>query len=560
MRLKLHIATFLFLCTPLLTSCSKDSSSSNEGARKESASAKANLEQSLLSKAPASTYGFFAIVDQTSEAGRKLRGSPWGMPWKIEAAAEEKEGSPTLSKLSQDFATAGLLPTSPDQPVAFKDMVWFVGGDLVKSPEVGLFGSAAGGIDLQGKITILKDLLAKDGFQPRAESVPNAPTAFSVPVTIQNNKTGISRIFVAATKDRLAATTSSAATARVFDPSIKDGASTLLGSADLKAAQSRASIGDQIGYGFLDVKAGLAEVMKVLPDEEKAKNPDLLTSIPVRSVYATSSMSDGLRTQAFAFTDPSEKTGTFLSAMTQAQSANVLAKTPPGVVLLLSLDGKLLQGLKDAAIQSLPPESQSQLKTSPLRMLDSLKALGVGVRNNPTQPFPDFVLVADSSDSVKLESELRSALAASTSGGKLPMSPWQEKDLSGAKVRFTLTPFGLGIFLGESKGTVIITSSEPAMQEVISSVSDSNKTIAASMSSPTRKLFEEKKGPIMYYANLSQMASLIESVQGSLAMFTGGKTSVTKEQIDKIRKMGQLAGVVSFHKEVIEATQEYSAP
>jgi hypothetical protein len=217
----------------------------------------------------------------------------------------------------------------------------------------------------------------------------------------------------------------------------------------------------------------------------------------------------------------------------------------------LAIDGTVLRRMRDDSLTALREEEKAEfVKWS--AFLDKVKSFGLGVSNSalPT-PFPD-VIFAFEGEAIGAELELlvQNAFQENFGGGP---GLFQEKDVGETKVRYTLTPLGVGVYIASLPDLTIVGSTESAIASAISSAKVGNaENLFAELS--------EKPGPIVYRLNFLQLATLLETVQGSVAMFTGGSTSLPKDQIERLKRNGSVTGRLTAKGDSLFLNQSYSPP
>jgi hypothetical protein len=124
------------------------------------------------------------------------------------------------------------------------------------------------------------------------------------------------------------------------------------------------------------------------------------------------------------------------------------------------------------------------------------------------------------------------------------------KDIAGSPTRYFTTLLGVGLFISKPAGSnsVLVTSSERAVKDILNVSSGAPKLQPASVSA-------NKTGSL--YLNFTEVANVLDSVKSSLAMFTGGASDIDKTlDSAKFRKMGVSSSTLGYQDGVfvIEST------
>lgn len=538
---------------------------------------RAAQESKLLEKIPSSSFGFL-VYDDSSDAAKRFKKSPWGNQATLEQGLSQWYGSEDLSKVA--LAIHRNVLTNPEKNESLiKEGVWFVGGDLSAKPDLGMFLSPASGVAMTDRLVALEAALKKEGLTVKKEEAPNLQ-AFSVELTHSNSPLKVTKVYFVANKERFAATSELPSALALFDDKVKGGASTLISSPFFtKASQKVKSPGDQFAYGYLD-KAFLPQVQKLAnltieqeakegekpkvgeekttPEEAKREVNNFIDKLPVGSVFISNKMGDTPSSQILADLQPKDESQReFVDAFTKSGNTHIGDLVPESTAFLVSFDGKLLTGLRDIGLKHAPNEEKEAFKNQ-FVLLDLLKSFGVAIRAGAGgSPFPELFLIGGSDKATELSQSLQQIIGLGLGATGLPLSAWQTKEIEGVKVNYALTPFGIGIYIGASKNAVIIGTSELALGDALKVSGGKASSMGEKIKGAGKELFHDRSGPIVVYGNLPQVASMIESLEGSMAMFTGGKSSFDKSQIDRLRAMGTAVATVRATDSMLDVEQSY---
>ena len=544
--------TRTFLVSSLLVvsaSCSK--TDDNKGSTPKEVVA----ENPLLSKVPEDSF-LIATFNNESDGAKKFAKTPWADTSSIERQLStiEQSSEQKIKDLIAAFRNSGLIGKN-GQDGAFSQFTVFAGGKFPSDPKAGIYASARSGINLSEKITQIQAELKTKGF-PLQDETFGAIKGFSFPLEKANQ-----RGFVGASNNLLAVSLSAPVVARLFDSAIT-GHPVLLDNPKYKEALSKsAGVSDQFITGFLDLKPVVAQLAEQAPPGKESKVAEFKAKFPLDSVYISRQMGTQLYDQAMIFfQDQTPDAQTYRKAIDASSNRNLAGKVPASFLFLLSFDGKFIETLKNAVIAELPPEEQAPAIEASAPMAQ-LQSFGLAIKGNSAgTPFPDVVFVAESPTAPALKDAMKTALVGGISAAMGGGPEWQEKTVEGVPTTYLLTPFGPGAYISESKGVVIIASSESALQEILKTQAGTVPAITTVLDESTAKGLSQSKLPAMYYANISAAAGMLKGLQASLAMFTGGKSPVDQDQISALEKMGSVAGLVTYDSGALRIDQRYTPP
>lgn len=142
---------------------------------------------------------------------------------------------------------------------------------------------------------------------------------------------------------------------------------------------------------------------------------------------------------------------------------------------------------------------------------------------------------------------VKSSIAAAAEG--MPLSPWQDKEIAGAKSSFMSTPLGIGLYIAQpaDSTSLLLASSERAVKDAIVAAK-----AGSSATGLAQKHIDGTDGFLAYRINFGELSNLVDSVKGNLAMFMGGSGELDKQlSTEEMRKLGPQAGIVGFKDGVI---------
>ncbi|NDC37650.1 MAG: hypothetical protein EBZ48_06310, partial [Proteobacteria bacterium] len=294
-----------------------------------------------------------------------------------------------------------------------------------------------------------------------------------------------------------------------------------------------------IGMSYFDLKGVGKAVEGNLPEEERVQVLSGLETLPVETVVGYVEVQDApVLRYAAPFNPKSEEHRKLISALLKAKTPELFKSTPASSILFLSLDGILLQQIKQAALKDAPsalPESTTQQ----LAVLDNISSIGLGLANSSgASPFPEVFLLGSSTQSAAVAKTLREAAQQLTASSGMPGTPWQKKSIAGVDIDYMLSPLGIGIFVGSVGPVVFMASSESMVNTIISASSSKGQ----SLESTVKDLGATSL--VASHLSFGRMHELLTSLQGTLAMFTGGQ-GFDATQYASLKQLGSISTLVS---------------
>lgn len=561
-RLPLAILT-VGACSLLAVSCTKkDELASGSGAL---------LDNAMLAAIPPSSLGF-VTWESYSDAYKKFRDSFWGAKFRDTSLVQAKEH---VSKIENPDDRAqvesfirvveksGFVSADGRAEQLTNEGAAFINLDKQeKRLSAGAYVSAAPSVDFKPKLASLESALQSEGFAPAKETFANAE-GFSVPLKLGSHAGDAAELlpakaYIATDGKRMAVATSKMLAERVFSGTPPDGgAKSIKDSPQFQAAL--AEVGDaakQISFGFLDVTRFSSELEGLGAKPEDVQE---LKNLPVESVvYGRSA--DPMMSDTFAMRltpkDPNHKK--YMDALAGTGQSQLLRKLPSDVLVFVGFDGGTLVNVKNVVLAEAPAETTAGVKDF-LPMIDSVTGVGLGVRAaGGASPFPEILVAVESDKSADLQQLLNQMLTASLEGSGMPASAWQEKDISGTKVRFMLTPFGVGAYVAALNNMVVIASSEKMIAD-LAAVAKGGAALSSAMPKGADLLLAGKPA-LLAYSNITRLADVILATQESLSMFTGGQSFVDQKQIDRMKNVGSVAAALNVQNSAIKFRNVYDTP
>lgn len=548
-----RLCVLLLIIVSQLAGCSKDAPQQQVG--------KGLVDSSILNTLPESTVGFY-VWNTGNDGYKKWRESGWGKQDLVSQLSQVQ----SYAKLEQSKETIDAFTNALKQSGLIAD------GDKVSGVEQGVLVLEAkpgtqipraavafiGKEDLEQKLPAFESAFVASGRTPEKEDF-NGKVGFSVkfPEDVEVEGVPAPTAYFVAAGNRIAAS------------SDKELAQALIGSGDsatiakikdsdqFKQTIAALSVkGEQFGFGYLDFEKFISNYTPQGSQENNAK------MVPVKSVAFSRSMADGLVDVAAIRVEAKDETQTkVFEALQSASSSNGLLKqVPADTLLMLSFNAAFIGNLADTLKEN--PAAQSPEIERYLGVLRTIKDVGIGVRKaSAGSPFPEILILGLSSDVATLRPAVKEMLTEAVASIGMPGAEFQTKEVDGNQIEYVMSPFGVGLYLGQTADGLVISSTESGLKDCLTSASGKGSSLIAGIPGDGRKL-AEAGGVILAYTDFQSFADMMESVRGSLAMFTGGagQPDTMTEDLASLRSMGSMMVAVNYNNGTLKIESNYSAP
>ncbi len=139
----------------------------------------------------------------------------------------------------------------------------------------------------------------------------------------------------------------------------------------------------------------------------------------------------------------------------------------------------------------------------------------------------------------------------------LPFAPWKEIDIDGSKINFSLTPLGIGLYLGQVKDLVVLSSTEDGIRR-ISTMGKSGESLYETVKTKSSSALIAGDSVLSGYLNFTRLSDTVKDLQGTLAMFSGGNSNVNEDMIKKLKALGLIDFAVQYSNQKFELQVTYS--
>jgi hypothetical protein len=565
-----------------LGGCSKESKTTV--APSQEARSSALLEVPLLKKIPASAVGFL-VSDLSGEGYQKFKASPWfdNMPLEsamgeLERAGADAEQKKVVEALTQFLKKLGAITpdgkTNIDQVISSLVVVADQPANQANEFHLAAYIAAAGATNLKEKLPVLRDALKELGATVKEDTVQGADAfVATLPKSSEEDEeAGGFTLHVGASEKLLGISDAKPLVENLFAASERNGIQNIRELPEFKRAEvavrgteaplflgfvsaakllpAAQSAAKKAADGGKELRATLSEdgSEEAASEDEGADqvedfNPQ---EVPIDAVVVSQGIDQGMVTRGgVAVTAKTDSQRTIFAALNAGVLPAAAKDLPADMALALALDTRSI-----AKVDSLFKDLENSGAVPALPQIKALKGLTLGIRNNDAgSPIPELVIALESDKRDELAATLEELLGTGLKSAGQEAN-WMSKDIAGSPTRYFTTLLGVGLFISKPAGSnsVLVTSSERAVKDILNVSSGAPKLQPASVSA-------NKTGSL--YLNFTEVANVLDSVKSSLAMFTGGASDIDKTlDSAKFRKMGVSSSTLGYQDGVfvIEST------
>lgn len=207
------------------------------------------------------------------------------------------------------------------------------------------------------------------------------------------------------------------------------------------------------------------------------------------------------------------------------------------VALMINVSSVAMNTMK-SELNKMPEVKELQPVLPLLTALGSLKA-GI-VEAGESNPFPELFLASSTENSESLLKTTESMLADNL-GPLLGGLQWQSKEVGKTPIKYILSPFGIGVYLGSASNQVVLASGEDGLRSILEekqSTTASQKRLAENL----------KKVPgflLAYYLHGEKLAQIVKELMQTVAPFTGGQASLDPQLFEQLQEQGETLATIS---------------
>ena len=552
MKNLLTLALPLALVVTSITSCSKKENS-GDSATKGAVTSQSLLDEALLQEIPDSTGGFI-VMDFDGDGYKKFKESPWANDVQglnaFKAAVDELESqgaSEDQIKLARTILDSlqklGLVSQDGKAQVekVFSKSVGFVETRAGEQVPVGfgLFLSAAPASNLAERLPVLKQIITDAGFTVADETFGSAKGfSASLPKTEDGEVIPLA-LYVAATPQRLGLTLSKSSLEPLFSDASTKGLANLRALPEFKRAEEAVRSSEPpLSFAFVSLKA-LTPALESLNEGSDPESKIDFKQSPLEAIAINQGFSGQMVTLAGLAVSPvTETQKAVISAFTNSSLPGSAFKLPAKTAFSLSLDAKVI-GKLESVLKSLPDPSVGVA----VEQLKNIQGLTLGLRpGDGSSPAPDLFISLESTSRDQVATVVQDGLGMGMMAAG-QQAQWLSKDIEGSPTKYFMTMIGVGVYVSSPKGsnTVLVGTSEGVIKDALSS---------PPAQSVETKLTQSRLAPASIgalYLNFDQLATLIDSVKSTIAMFAGPNPELDKAlDTSRIKTFGVGVGSLSY--------------
>lgn len=484
------------------------------------------LDYSLLQRMDINTAGFIYWNTQV-QSFKDFVSSPWGQ----NSQGFEITEQPEIKKLQNALIRIGILHSSAGHADTISEGVAFFVPPSSKDKKIN-FALYLTGNDKQDMTTVIKSLhdeLSKDGIVvTEINPIENSPTiSIKLPSSPPEYP---SELLVSASKDRLVAASTETLVIAGIRTDVTGNPAIL---SHPKYLELKKGVSERGSFIFSSMD--LSKILPVLESNAKSVDPQIdLKSFPISFVTYDRNFNYGPKDRVALTIEPKSDSQSHLLKYLKG-SNNISATVPGDAVISLEVDGDVFAQLGE--IEQLKGMSDMQ------NILHQITRLALFARSGGTGSiFPEVTLAIKSSDPIKFRSDILNQLKNLSQLASGALSPWKEVKISGANIDYSLSPLGVGLYLGNVNGQTILSSSDSYFR----SVSETVKT------SSLKQRLQEIRAPSdntlsIGFLDFKKIALLGKELQGTMGLFTGGATAPgTADRMSSIEHLGTLAYEVRY--------------
>ena len=135
-------------------------------------------------------------------------------------------------------------------------------------------------------------------------------------------------------------------------------------------------------------------------------------------------------------------------------------------------------------------------------------------------------------------------------------------DISGAPTRYFTTMIGVGVYLSSPKNSqaLLLGTSEGVIKDLLATQEGRSPAFTTTLPKPLQAQLSAANLVSLYF-NFKQVGDVVDSVKGSLAMFTGGNAELNNSlDAAKIQALGIGVGGISYAAGVVSLQSTFELP
>ncbi|MCI5066642.1 hypothetical protein MRY87_13050 [bacterium] len=315
---------------------------------------------------------------------------------------------------------------------------------------------------------------------------------------------------------------------------------------------------EEFALAYLDVDRLLQRFGQMAPPEVVQELPFSLQEFPAESAAWRFSFTDTARTDInLLVRESAVAKGQPLHPTTQKRKmAAHFGHAPSDSVFYLGINGSVFDAIRGSVAKFAVRDPNSPNIGEAMDLLSRFSSLAIGVLpSDGSTVFPGIFAEMEANPAPDGESPLQLIKGALTTAAQkqgIPATAWQQKQVEELPVEYLLTPLGLGVFLSSRDSKFYLTTSESSLRQLLLTENGKAKSLKDSLKGSSRdESFHGNSQLFTAYFNGERTVSLLQSIESSLALFTGGKPLIPAEQLQQIRSAGISYTAATYHNQVM---------
>lgn len=518
------------------------------GCTKEKAASNKLLEGAIVSKIPSTSVAFFATSSKLDTYQELKKSTSYKQALNLGEKLESfmsGDSDPKFERAKRivtALKASGFLPKSGGEGEIFSESIFFIDSDTTKL-SAGLYAEGASGANFTKSLSDLSTELGKEGFT-------NSPIEFQgakgFEFVSKDTDNIAPKIYALASNTLIAVSTAKGLAERLFSSDAKPGMPDITAGEGFKRCSAEiASRESEYAFSFIDFEKGLVVLSALSPADVPSSD---ISKFPF-STAALSSGFDGAISSEFALSLKPGVPNDTVKVLAASSGKDLSSLGPDDAILFLGLDGSVIRSMLSRAEAK---DALTQIPDNAKTLVAALeKSSGVAIslrRGSGENIFPDLAFGISSEDPKAIEASLKSNFS---DGLGIPANAWQQKDVDGAKVDYMITPLGIGSYFSTKGDNLFVSSSEAGIKSLVSS------SKGAPLPAQFTKRVSDSNPFLVVDLNFQALAEVIEGVQGSLAMFTGGQAPFDSAPLAELRSMDSISIAASAKEDLVHVFARY---
>lgn len=178
------------------------------------------------------------------------------------------------------------------------------------------------------------------------------------------------------------------------------------------------------------------------------------------------------------------------------------------------------------------------IENSPYAPVKTIRSVALSILGLPAGSLaPELGMVIESNEPAQLAKLLKTAVTPLLERGGLPVSSWQNKQVDGVPTSFILSPFGIGLFVSEPSGALVVSTTEGGIARLIATHKNASpeRTAEALLVSPGTH------APLAGRIDAVQLAKMLRGLQSTVSMMMPKEAgSLDSAKIEQLQALGTM--------------------